>query len=531
MFYKLNYNTMPKKRLRKKTNNLETKKVAATENNDEDSDEDSYEDFDEEDFDEEDSDEGSDHYDSDYVEEEEEENVVNCSEVFQLQIVFKKDMARMQCKKHFRSDMGGGKKKTAIVTLIGRMSHLLAWLGVKNQCTDLYDTVIMLLKSAYGSIMEYFKFMSDKMHKKPATILSYIDDCSSFLNWFLLFFNNGEAGKKYDSKGYDAVAKAARKMFKRVCKKQNGAASKDIASQKRLSKWPNGGLIDLIKQVETDVVWVSTITDETIITPKIFRTFVKIMCGAAYVTPQGRPQAIMDLRNQQLPELRTSQFVLSSTSKTAAAFGYQPVTIGKMFETCIDKYVRYIRPKIKTRANDFFFIDLKGKKINMGQKLTNYFESRMNLHITTNTIRSIVETEMDQLHEAGAITNAERNAIMNMNGHSSMITKDYYIRKDRAQDVKHALSAFAAISRPATNQIVFESESETDDDEELVPVARKRSRHHSIIFDSDEETDYREPPVNKNKVFKQTPVQRVQHSDSEAEEPTHAKQPRKQHSK
>jgi len=69
------------------------------------------------------------------------------------------------------------------------------------------------------------------------------------------------------------------------------------------------------------------------------------------------------------------------------------------------------------------------------------------------------------------------------------------------------------------NKVKFlqESKSEIDDDEELVHVARKRSHYRSIIFDSQEETDNREPPMNKNKVLKRTLVQRVQQSDSEVD--------------
>ena len=109
----------------------------------------------------------------------------------------------------------------------------------------------------------------------------------------------------------------------------------------------------------------------------------------------------------------------------------------------------------------------------------------MNLHITTNTIRSIVETEMDALHEVGDITNAERNAIMNLNGHSSAITKDYYIRRDRSRDVKHALSAFTAIKRQKID-------SDSDSDEVFRPHLH---RHRHSFIDSDEETEnyYRQP--------------------------------------
>lgn len=48
----------------------------------------------------------------------------------------------------------------------------------------------------------------------------------------------------------------------------------------------------------------------------------------------------------------------------------------------------------------------------------------------------------------GAITLSQREAISNVNGHSSQTTKDYYLRANRMQDVKNAAVAFKKMSSP-----------------------------------------------------------------------------------
>ena len=48
----------------------------------------------------------------------------------------------------------------------------------------------------------------------------------------------------------------------------------------------------------------------------------------------------------------------------------------------------------------------------------------------------------------GTITLSQREAISNVNGHSSQTTKDYYLRANRMQDVKNSAAAFQKMVSP-----------------------------------------------------------------------------------
>jgi hypothetical protein len=65
--------------------------------------------------------------------------------------------------------------------------------------------------------------------------------------------------------------------------------------------------------------------------------------------------------------------------------------------------------------------------------------------VTTTTIRTLVETTASQMMDNGAITKTQRTAIMNINGHSSQTTEDYYLLRDRWTDAKNGREMFNAI--------------------------------------------------------------------------------------
>lgn len=64
------------------------------------------------------------------------------------------------------------------------------------------------------------------------------------------------------------------------------------------------------------------------------------------------------------------------------------------------------------------------------------------VYITTNNIRSIVESAAESLLRQGRISSSARTAIQNVNGHSSAIVRDYYLKEDRTADVYQARSVF-----------------------------------------------------------------------------------------
>lgn len=78
----------------------------------------------------------------------------------------------------------------------------------------------------------------------------------------------------------------------------------------------------------------------------------------------------------------------------------------------------------------------------LGKLVTKFFKRTLKLHITTNTIRSLVETSAGQLHLQGEINGTDRAAIMHINGHSSATVEKFYMKHNLKSDVTNAKCAF-----------------------------------------------------------------------------------------
>lgn len=83
----------------------------------------------------------------------------------------------------------------------------------------------------------------------------------------------------------------------------------------------------------------------------------------------------------------------------------------------------------------------------------------MGLHVTTTTIRTLVETTASQMMDNGEITQTQRTAIMNINGHTSQTTEDYYLLRDRMTDAKNGTQMFNAILNDSTGHTPLATEN------------------------------------------------------------------------
>jgi hypothetical protein len=218
--------------------------------------------------------------------------------------------------------------------------------------------------------------------------------------------------------------------------------SKDIPTLIKLGLWPSGGMRQLVEAVEKELGWIQLIDESTVVDKHFYNRFAKVLSASVYLSPQGRVQAVEDTRNNQVQELQERKFILSKIFKTQAKYGYQPVTAGEIFLQIFSKYTQFMRPKILMKDFDFVFIELDGSQLDLGRKLTVFFEGAIGLHLTSTTIRSLVETEVADLRLDNKITDIQRNSIMSLNGHSSQVTQDYYVRQDRERDVGHAFNVF-----------------------------------------------------------------------------------------
>jgi len=72
------------------------------------------------------------------------------------------------------------------------------------------------------------------------------------------------------------------------------------------------------------------------------------------------------------------------------------------------------------------FLNHNGGTLDCSKQITKTIH-RFSLHMTSNSIRRLVETETDVLASRGHISDAQQQAIHNLNGHSKQTAKRHYI--------------------------------------------------------------------------------------------------------
>ena len=233
---------------------------------------------------------------------------------------------------------------------------------------------------------------------------------------------------------------------------KNDKGDHSVESMIAQRKWPAGGLTELQDIILSQLPWAERLSDQsaTSIAKAVYDKFMQLMSAAIYCfSPQGRIAAVMALRFGQREELLTCGFVMSSTFKTFSTFGKQPVTCSKLLQKLLFVYIKIIRPVSSSmqKETDPLFINFTATKCyNVGAGVTSFFKVCANLHICTTTIRSIIETTVHGLQQHNLISNQQRAAVSNVNGHTSKTVKAYYVLDQRVQDVKYSTEVFDIIA-------------------------------------------------------------------------------------
>lgn len=169
----------------------------------------------------------------------------------------------------------------------------------------------------------------------------------------------------------------------------------------RLQRIPVGGLCALYRAVAD--AWVPPIVPQnaTDLTRYQFDSHAGRMFAGFYVTaPQGRIGGICALMVDDAHELLTENLALSTAFKTNSAFGFQPVIMSSLSRQMVEVYME-MRQRIVERTGTTvkaLFLTYDGlADESIGRRVTAFFKDKLNLHITTTTIRSMVETSADSL--------------------------------------------------------------------------------------------------------------------------------------
>jgi len=144
----------------------------------------------------------------------------------------------------------------------------------------------------------------------------------------------------------------------------------------------------------------------------------------------------------------------SSCFKTNYKYGFQPISVCYKTKQLLKLYLTYLRPKAAkgyrlTRPKSPLFITWNGDiDENIGRKVTSFFEDKNDLHMTSTAIRGLMETSAEEALLRGHITASQRASVSSINGHSSAVVKDYYLKVRARKDVQNARDAVRAFDTP-----------------------------------------------------------------------------------
>jgi hypothetical protein len=137
-----------------------------------------------------------------------------------------------------------------------------------------------------------------------------------------------------------------------------------------------------------------------------------------------------------------------------------------------------------SKETDALWLASNGEGENrIGRKVTTFFyqHTASRLHITTTSIRSMIETQAQTFYDKGLISESNRSSVSNINGHSSSTAKDFYIQRDRFKDVQNSKVFFDVMIND------LPSSCSSNDPQSLVSSINLQSSSanpHSIILDN-----------------------------------------------
>lgn len=235
------------------------------------------------------------------------------------------------------------------------------------------------------------------------------------------------------------------RLMRRGCNKKDKskrAASSCIENYVDNLQLPVNGLYDLKMAVRNRMSWVKKAINSTF-DKAIYDAFMELLYAAIYVyAPQGRVSGLTSLSFKQAKELVEEGQATTNKFKTNIKYGYQVVLVNDCILPLIQIYLKHFRPKIiqhdvenMSEPHAPLWLNFDGTQDDkIGRRVTNFFQRHLHIHINTTRIRGLVENESQAMFNTGKITQEQRTSIQNLNGHTSQITTDYYLKTSRLSD-------------------------------------------------------------------------------------------------
>ena len=338
--------------------------------------------------------------------------------------------------------------------LIQRLAQFIVWSYSsehKHNINATHDVVKEwfqeLMTEKYALLLDYSTYLVDHRQLKPSTVRSYISDIERSFAWGTLFAPSDVRLPMCSNQGIQAVAEQVR--MNQTQSARHARSNRTYAAQVEQRRIPLGGLPALQAAVLQEMQWARSVRHRDI-DDTAYRRFVQITVSAIYVfSANGRQSGVADVRMGQVQDLLDNGFTTTTKFKTNSKYGYQPITLSKVSAELVYLYVSVVRPQVcrqhPVQAEDHVWLTYKGEAdLTIGKLVTTFFTRTCRVGVTTTAIRGLVETTMHQKYKKGEITDAQRSAVQNINGHTSETTRDYYLLEDRVEDVAQARGAFAS---------------------------------------------------------------------------------------
>jgi hypothetical protein len=156
-----------------------------------------------------------------------------------------------------------------------------------------------------------------------------------------------------------------------------------------------------------------------------------------------------------------SGFGRSMEFKTNAHHKYQAVQITPYNMRLLQFYDVYLRPRLQRTTplpDSPLWLNYEGNRDQrLGKRVIEFFKYKMNLAMGTTALRSMLETLVDKLVDEGSLTELEQNAVVRLNNHSSVVSKNFYVMKDQRADVstsRHAMEKILSKNPNTLQQVV-----------------------------------------------------------------------------
>jgi hypothetical protein len=354
-----------------------------------------------------------------------------------------------------------------IKTLYGRVASFLGYVMSESNnennnensihgLTTQEKAIILLMEEDMKVLERYVQVLRINHGKKVGTCYNVVLDIRHWLQYMTI----------HEKKNIPSVMEYYRNV---LCKlmKQKRKDQKRRLSREQLqteNKFPAGGKAELINIFEKKASRVNNILhnlrNELTVTEKnkIF-AYYWIVTHIFIHNPQARVKAITEMSINDIEKLRKEEYLTSTEFKTADTYGSQVIPCNKITFYYIEAYVVLLRPWLNMKNNDSdstdkLFLSLSGRPFsNVGICVTRLFSAISKYHITTNSLRTIFETDVSDAAINGVITDAQRDYVARHNNHSSITAWHHYQKRKAVEAAQTTTGVHIAMYGEPSSQI------------------------------------------------------------------------------